>query len=32
LTRAWPDLLPTLLAQLRILVDKDETVDADTAG
>ena len=32
LLRAWPDLLPQLLAELRKLVDNDETAESDTTG
>lgn len=30
LLRAWPELLPQLMGELRKLVDKDETADSDT--
>jgi vacuolar-type H+-ATPase subunit E/Vma4 len=32
LLRAWPDLLPPLLLELRKQVDNDESADTDTAG
>ena len=32
LRRAWPDLLPQLLAELRKLVDDNETTHSDTTG
>jgi vacuolar-type H+-ATPase subunit E/Vma4 len=32
LLRAWPDLLPQLLAELRELVENDETAHSDTTG
>ena len=32
LLRAWPELLPPLLAELRKLVDNDEAAENDTTG